>query len=143
LNYQLINSGIKHYVGNLRSIIMIRKVSHILLAAFLFLLTSGFTVHQHYCSGRLVETNLTHPPDFCCGEGSDCCSNEQETIQIDADYVDFVLHFEITEYVFDLPELVVFDMLPVRSEVSQFVHSKILHPPDRATALARLQVFCL
>ena len=71
------------------------------------------------------------------------CSNEQETIQMDADYIDFVQHFEITEYVFDLPELVVFDMIPVRFEDNPFIHSKILHPPDRATALARLQVFSL
>lgn len=109
----------------------------------LLFVTSGMTVYQHYCKGNLIETNLFHPPDFCCGEGSDCCSNEQETFQLDTDYLDFASIIEFEMFEFDIPELVCFDLSPVEIELPPTIYSRVQHPPDNSTALALLQVFCL
>ena len=84
---------------------MIRQIGNIFLAAMLFMATTGFTIHKHYCMGDLIETSVLHAPDFCCGEGSDCCKNESETFQLEEDFLDFVQVIDFQEVVIDLPEV--------------------------------------
>ncbi len=122
---------------------MIRRITHIALAALLFLMTTGFTVHQHFCWGNLIESNIFHAPESCCGDGCDCCSDDQESFQLKTDFVDFIQLIEFSDFVIDLPVLepLFTNFIQVRSVPLN--HSKIFRPPDRSTVLARLQVFCL
>lgn len=69
------------------------------LAIFLLLLlyvtvSSGFTVHLHYCMGELVESNLTHSDEPTCGgcgmekdssSNDGCCKDEHKQVKVDQD----------------------------------------------------------
>ena len=122
---------------------MIRRISHIAIAVLLLVSTTGFTVHQHYCMGSLVETSVFTVPEFCCGEGADCCSNESETYQIDEDFLDFVQIMDFSELVIELPVLDLLYTSNITVQTKPLQPFKILRPPDKGTVLARLQVFCL
>lgn len=122
---------------------MIRRISHILLSSVLLILTTGVTVHQHYCQGYLIKTNLLHEPASCCDGPSDCCSNESETYLLQQDFVDFTQVVVLQNISFEAPVLhslvsvhpkVIFQTMPTR---------EVFRPPDLGTVLARLQVFCL
>jgi hypothetical protein len=122
---------------------VIKRFSHILLAFVLLASTTGFTVHQHYCMGHLVETSVIHVPDSCCGEESDCCSNTSETFLLDQDYVEFVQIFDFVEFTIGLPEQELFYLTQIPQENIQLPILEALDPPDQTTVLARLQVYCL
>ena len=122
---------------------MIKRISHIVVAALLLFATTGMTVHQHYCQGSLVETSIFHELDFCCGEGADCCNNESETFQLDEDFVYFVQLIDYNDVVIELPILEPLFTGHLEVQRKPLSNYKILHPPDLGTVLARLQVFCL
>ncbi|MBT3244278.1 MAG: hypothetical protein HN352_14105 [Bacteroidetes bacterium] len=123
--------------------VMFRKISHIILSFVLLMVTSGFTIHQHFCCGNLIETKLFQEPKFCCGEGSDCCSNESETYLLDEDYVSFIEFVDFQDVQIDLPPLNPVFIEKIEAHSICLNPIKILHPPDTGTVLARLQVFCL
>lgn len=56
--------------------------------------SSGFTVHLHYCMGELVESNLTHSDEPTCGgcgmekeaiSSDGCCKDEHKQVKVDQD----------------------------------------------------------
>lgn len=122
---------------------MIKRINHIIIAVLLLVSTTGFTVHQHYCMGRLVETSIFSVPDFCCGEGADCCNNESEIYQLDEDFLDFIQIVDFTEVFIELPELEVLFVNNYQELTKPLQAIEILRPPDRSTVLARLQVYSL
>lgn len=122
---------------------MIKRISHIIIAALLFTSTTGLTIHQHYCMGNLVETTIFNVPEYCCGEGADCCKNESETYQLEED---FDYSFQLIDFQDEYTSIPILNPLFTgHLEVQTNVLSpiKILHPPDIGTVLALLQVFCL
>jgi len=128
----------------LRCIIqMIKRISHIVIAAMLLLVSSGLTIHQHYCHGSLVETSIFHELDFCCGEGADCCNNESETFQLKEDYISFFQLIGFNNVVIELPVMEYSFTGCLEVQFKPLSNYEILYPPDLGTVLARLQVFCL
>jgi len=122
---------------------MIKRISHIIVAALLLVASSGFTIHQHYCQGSLVETSVFHELDFCCGDGADCCHNESETFQLEEDFASFVQIIDFDEVLIELPVMEPLFNGHLEVQLNPLSNYKILHPPDLGTVLARLQVFCL
>ena len=46
---------------------MIRKVTHIVIAVFILISTTGFTINMHYCHDKLIDMALLAPAHSCCG----------------------------------------------------------------------------
>ena len=71
-----------------------KRITIFLLLLLYVTVSSGFTVHLHYCMGELVESNLTHSEDAPCGvcgmekdpDSSDgCCKDEHKQVKVDQD----------------------------------------------------------
>lgn len=122
---------------------MIKRISHIIVAVLLIVATSGFTIHQHYCHGNLVEISIFNELDYCCGEGADCCNNESETFQLKEDFMYFVQLIDYNDVIIELPLLEPLFTGHLKVQLNPLSNYEILHPPDLGTVLARLQVFCL
>lgn len=124
--------------------VMLKSAVHTILAAFLFLTTSGVTVYQHSCMGALVESNLLHAPESCCGEACDCCDDEAHSYQLDEDF----LLFSSSSVSIDLPVQPLVDLFaenPVwlTEEVRAFFPAHSHSPPDIFRHLSLYQVFIL
>jgi len=66
---------------------MLRGILNILITTLLFITTTGFGISRHYCGTTLVSVNVDKEADSCCGEGADCCHNENEFFQVKDDFV--------------------------------------------------------
>ena len=44
-------------------------------------------VSEHFCGTTLVSVAFDKEADSCCGEGADCCHNENEFFQVKDDFV--------------------------------------------------------
>lgn len=73
---------------------VMKRFTIFLLLLLYATVSSGFTVHLHYCMGELVESNLTHSDEPTCGgcgmekeaSSSDgCCKDEHKQIKVDQD----------------------------------------------------------
>ena len=122
---------------------MVRKISHIILSLLLLLATTGITVHQHYCMGKVVKTGYLHEPSPCCGEENDCCSNESETFQLNEDYTASHNIPDFQDNYFEIPELRLLFSSRLTVSQSQGETKKVLRPPDISKVLALLQVYSL
>ena len=45
---------------------MIRKVIHIVIAVFILISTTGFTINMHYCHDQLIDMAFLSPAHSCC-----------------------------------------------------------------------------
>lgn len=63
---------------------MLRKITHMFLALFLLISTTGITVSMHYCHGKLVSASIIREAKSCCDGTGGCCENK-------------VFHFEIKD----------------------------------------------
>jgi len=52
----------------------------------MLIVTSGFTLSQHYCGGDIVSVALNPGADACC-DMNGCCHTESVWIHFDEDYV--------------------------------------------------------
>ena len=64
---------------------MIRKVLHIVLAVFVLISSTGFTINMHYCHDKLIDMAYLAPAHSCCDTGDkdanqspDACPGCQE-----------------------------------------------------------------
>jgi len=64
---------------------MIRKVLHIVVAVFILISTTGFTLNMHYCHDQLIDLALIAPAHSCCdteeedaNQSQDSCSGCQD-----------------------------------------------------------------
>ena len=113
-----------------------KRISIFLLLLLYVTVSSGFTVHLHYCMGELVESRLTHSDEATCGgcgmekdkSSSDgCCKDEHKLLKIDQNK--------------KLAELDTSLKLPVSDQVILFapvstavlpLQPEYLHPPTNA-----------
>ncbi|TFH26981.1 MAG: hypothetical protein E4H10_05375 [Bacteroidia bacterium] len=49
---------------------MFRKVIHIIIACFILVSTTGFTISLHYCHDKIYDLALFSPAHSCCEAGS-------------------------------------------------------------------------
>jgi len=62
---------------------MLKKSIHIALILNLILAMTGFSVAKHYCGDRLISVDVNTTEEPCCGNDSDCCSQEMLYLQLD------------------------------------------------------------
>ncbi len=62
---------------------------------------------------------------------------------MDADYLDIILQFDFQENTFNIPVIQSFKVEKYDDSCPRIIPIKVLHPPDRATELARLQAYSL
>ena len=82
---------------------MTRKVLHIVVAVFILISSTGFTINMHYCHDQLIDMALLAPADSCCDTKEDgpnqtqdsCpgCQNESIVVEHSDDYEVPVLAF--------------------------------------------------
>ena len=74
-----------------------RRVLVVIIATLYLAVSSGFTVHVHYCMSKYVGTELWHPQsdDHACescgmkksSEGNGCCKDEHKTVKLEQKHV--------------------------------------------------------
>lgn len=66
---------------------MIKKITAVFMSAFYLLISIGFSVSVHHCSGtNKVIVEVLEKNTCCCKmESSDCCSSEEKVVQWDDD----------------------------------------------------------
>jgi len=58
---------------------MLRKVIHIIVACFILVSTTGFTISLHYCHNEIYDLGLFAPAHSCCETGTQGhCHSEGE-----------------------------------------------------------------
>ena len=65
---------------------MLRRITHIILALFLMVATTGVTFSMHYCGGKYVSTSINTEAASCCDDGG-CCENKSLHFEVEDDYV--------------------------------------------------------
>ena len=45
---------------------MIRKIFHIVIAVFILISSTGFTINMHYCHDQLIDMAVLAPAHSCC-----------------------------------------------------------------------------
>lgn len=83
--YKLLSNILFIFAG-----IRMKKFLILIVAAFYFGISTGATVHFHYCMGELIEWGLDHEGSQKCGncgmkksESKDCCKDQQQQLKID------------------------------------------------------------
>jgi len=66
---------------------MLRKITHIVLALFLMVSTTGITFSMHYCGGKLVSTSINKEAKSCCDGTGGCCENKTLRFEVKEDFV--------------------------------------------------------
>ena len=66
---------------------MLRKITHIVLALFLLVSTTGITISMHYCGGEYVSTSINKEAKSCCDSTGGCCENKTMHFEVEDDYV--------------------------------------------------------
>ena len=126
---------------------MLKIVSHIILSVLLLISSIGMVVSKHYCGTTLVSVHLDKEADSCCGEGADCCHNENEFFQIKDDYVAIAnqISFE-NSVVLDVLfyQAIHFSMSAVTDNTDVFIaFNESPPPPLIQTVLSSLQTYRL
>ena len=74
---------------------MVRKVTHIVIAVFILISTTGFTINMHYCHDQLIDMALLAPAHSCCDTEEDAnqsqascpgCQDESIVVEPADDY---------------------------------------------------------
>ena len=56
---------------------MVRKVIHIVIAVFILISSTGFTINMHYCHDQLIDLALFAPAHSCCDTEVDGANQSQ------------------------------------------------------------------
>lgn len=66
---------------------MTKKVFHIFISFVILVMSSGFTIQQHYCGNKLISASVFHAPESCCKGPCKCCHNKSLRVQIKDHFV--------------------------------------------------------
>ncbi len=123
---------------------MFRKITHIVLALFLLVVTTGITFSMHYCGGKLVSVSINKEAKGCCDVMGGCCENKTIHFEVDDDYITPLLaeHIKIVETDILFSELFVLDF-NLTSDVGNIIvlFDDSSPPPTIHTRLALLQTY--
>lgn len=123
---------------------MLRKISHIILAFFLLVSTTGVTLSMHYCGGELVSTSINKEAKTCCDGTGGCCENKTVHFEVEDDYVSPVQVTNIQtvelDFLFSILFVLNFD-LSIDEEIEQVAFYDSSPPPTIQTRLALLQTY--
>ncbi|RUT79610.1 HYC_CC_PP family protein [Ancylomarina longa] len=124
---------------------MLKRISHIVFAFLLFVVTTGMTVSSHYCGNNLKNISVQTAASSCCESTGDsgCCHNENFTVKIQDNFTLAFHSFDFNQMGIDLPasiELVVIEEL-VQEKWN--IVNRLIPPPKIQTVLSSLQIYRL
>ena len=123
----------------------LKKIANILFVTLFTAITVGITVNKHYSGGELFSFAIFGEPESCCADVCNCCDEETETIQFQADYTFSIDTFtpvqvELELFAIAIP-LINLEATPV------FAASRLtdqdLPPPAKQPAFSFIQSFLL
>lgn len=123
---------------------MFRKITHIILAFFLLVSTTGVTLSMHYCGGELVSSSINKEAKACCDGTGGCCENKTIHFEVEDDYMSPVQVTNIQTVELDIlfPILFVLNFeLSSNEEIKHVAFYDSLPPPTIQTRLALLQTY--
>ena len=63
---------------------MFKKIIHIIVAGFILVSTTGFTLNMHYCHDQLIDLALFSPAQSCCDTSNeDPCDTDNSVSKMD------------------------------------------------------------
>jgi hypothetical protein len=67
---------------------MIRKLLHIIIAVFILISSTGFTINMHFCHDQLIDIAFLTPAQSCCDLQDKCpgCQDESIVVEHSDDY---------------------------------------------------------
>lgn len=123
---------------------MLKRITHIIMALFLMVATTGVTLSMHYCGGELVSTSINKEAKTCCDGTGGCCENKTVHFEVEDDYVSPVQVTNIQTIELDIlfPILFVLNFdLSIDEEIEQVAFYDSSPPPTIQTRLALLQTY--
>jgi len=124
---------------------MLRSLLNIIIAANLFVTTTGFTISKHYCGDDLSSIAIDQKASSCCDSSCHKCHTEEHFVKLDQDLTTPV-HFEkiqIAQTDLLVPAFFIFNQEPVNDLfASTFISES---PPGRTgpDILTQFQSFLL
>lgn len=123
---------------------MLRRLSHIILALFLLISTSGVTFSMHYCGGKYVSTSINKEAKSCCDGTGGCCENKTLHFEVEDEYVSPVQVDSIKIIELDVLFPILFtlnlELLPEFNETLN-VYTDVSPPPTIRIRLSLLQTY--
>ena len=138
---------------------MFKKVIHIIVACFILVSTTGFTISLHYCHNKIYDLALFSPAHSCCETGSQghChstgdlanknhCKDESIVVESTDDYVgsSYTVSLENTHSIdLFLNALILFD---VQGSDDEIVIDPPWHkepPPYQEVVLSQIQSYLI
>ncbi len=123
---------------------MFRKITHIVLALFLLVSTTGVTISMHYCGGDYVSTSINKEAKSCCDGSGGCCENKTQHLELEDDYMSaLALENNITaelEALFPILFVLSAELLPEIEETHKNFR-EFSPPPTIQTRLSLLQTY--
>lgn len=112
-----------------------RKLFAVILSLFYICISTGATIHMHYCMGKLVDSGLWHSDSEQCSncgmssaKAGNCCKDEHQFIKLEKDQ-------KISEISIQLDQLSAYALLPALVSSTAAVTPTIIkqrpvnHPP--------------
>jgi len=93
---------------------MFKAILNIIVAANLFVVSTGFTLSKHYCGDDLSSIAIDHKASSCCDSSCHKCHTEEHFVKLDQDLTTPV-HFEklqIAQLDLMVPAFFIFDQEP-------------------------------
>lgn len=148
---------------------MALRFLNIVLAALVFISSTGFVINKHYCQGALKETALVVKAKSCherkakghaemppncpmhqsgsstpCEEKKDCCNNESEFVKLETDQEITAFNLpKITTPVFTGILVFILNKAPMEPEIAPVHFLNYKPPPIFSDVPATLQTFLL
>jgi hypothetical protein len=138
---------------------MFKKVIHIIVACFILVSTTGFTINLHYCHNQIYDLALFAPAHSCCETGSQghChstgdmakmnhCEDESIIMESVDDFVgsSFAVNLENTHSIdLLLTASIIFNVEVADDEIDQEAPWHKEPPPYREVVLSQIQSYLI
>ncbi|WP_321317591.1 HYC_CC_PP family protein [Labilibaculum sp.] len=122
---------------------MLKKISHLLLALVIFVVTTGITISTHYCGGNVKDVSFLSATKACCEIPQGCCHDEVFTVKIENDFSISSYSFDFEQLEIVLPVLIELIKVEVPLKAGNNFLAYIVPPPKIQTVLSRLQNYRL
>lgn len=122
---------------------MIKRISHILIALIVFVVTTGMTISTHYCGTSVKDMSFLSEIAPCCDDTTGCCHSETITLKIEDSFSISSYSFDFSEVEIELPAIIeLIDIeAPAVAEMYFLIHLK--PPLNIQTLLSSLQNYRL
>ena len=127
---------------------MLKKAIHITLILAILISTTGFTLHKHYCMGRVMSLAVNHEAASCTDLGTEdpmpCCDDVSQVLKVH-EITQVSFDFDSTPQLYQLALIEWFSVdfsLEITEEEAPQSHY-YLPPPPSHDLLVEYQVFLI